>query len=44
MIHWAWLIPVFIIGVWLGEVSSKKFSRGAITGVIGTLLALLFLT
>ena len=44
MIHWAWLIPVFFVGVWLGEMSGKRFSRGALTGVVGTVLTLLWIS
>lgn len=45
MIHWAWLIPVLIggifIGSWAEHVSDKKVQRGVGLGVIGTLLVLL---
>lgn len=44
MIHWAWLIPVFFVGLWLGGMTGKRFERGATTGIIGTLLALFFIS
>lgn len=39
MIHWAWLIPVFVIGAWCGSLSGDKASRGFGWGVIASILA-----
>jgi predicted branched-subunit amino acid permease len=43
MIHWAWLIPTFIIGAWLGSFGDKT-SRGFGFGIVATLLALIGLS
>lgn len=40
MIHWAWLIPAFIVGAYLGSFGDKT-SRGFGLGIIATLLALI---
>lgn len=44
MIHWAWLIPAFIIGSWLGSLSGDKASKGFGFGVIATILAFIGLS
>lgn len=43
MIHWAWLIPVFIVGAWLGSLGDKT-SRGFGLGIIATVLAFIGLS
>lgn len=43
MIHWAWLIPVFFIGAWLGSFGDKA-SRGFGWGIIATVLSLIGLS
>lgn len=40
MIHWAWLIPTFILGAWLGSFGDKT-SHGFGWGIIATLAALI---
>ena len=40
MIHWAWLIPTFIVGAWLGSFGDKT-SRGFGLGVLAAVAALI---
>ena len=42
MVHWAWLIAAAIIGIWVGELSSGKFQRGFLAGLLGVLAAILW--
>lgn len=44
VIHWAWLIPTFIAGSFLGSLTGNKTSRGFGLGIIATLLALIGLS
>lgn len=44
MIHWAWLIPVFILGAWLGSMSGRKFERGFGWGILATIAAFIGLS
>lgn len=43
MIHWLWLIAPLVIGYWIGKASAKGFGSGATTGIVGTLLALIWI-
>ncbi|WP_439523184.1 hypothetical protein [Marivita sp.] len=40
MIHWLWLLPAVVVGIWIGATLPRQFERGFVTGILATIAAL----